>query len=279
MKIFRIAFTVVFLPLAAFPQTPAEVIADLRKTPFLEASSEYAEALFRRSSAFIQGNPASHQTFIRENDNILVQYSTTDCSQEHVMWNAPRGTITQLSYFPKERIMLPDLSLDLTGFDRQNIDPQNQSIYVLFNKAKGIAIHLRRRVVTAIIIFPDSSFSARLCQTDDVQAYYKARRWSFYPIDKRTIVDYNLFPTVNNISIVPVVGKDGKFSVLTEASDPENDPLTYVYKVEAGEIVGSGKNVIWDLTGVPKGKYEIIAAVDDGCGLCGKYKKSTIEIE
>jgi hypothetical protein len=58
--------------------------------------------------------------------------------------------------------------------------------------------------------------------------------------------------------------------VATEASDPENDYLTYIYFVSGGRIIGKGKNVVWDLSGVEPGTYKITAGVDDGCGICGK---------
>jgi len=65
-------------------------------------------------------------------------------------------------------------------------------------------------------------------------------------------------------------------SVSTKAVDPDNDILTYNYKVSAGKIVGAGANVVWDLSGVESGSYTITAAVDDGCGICGKYITKSI---
>lgn len=38
----------------------------------------------------------------------------------------------------------------------------------------------------------------------------------------------------------------------------------YVYKVSGGTIVGSGANVIWDLSAVPPGEYSITAGIDTG---------------
>jgi hypothetical protein len=67
-------------------------------------------------------------------------------------------------------------------------------------------------------------------------------------------------------------------SVATSASDPENDVLTYNYTVSGGRIVGTGANVSWDVGGLAPGTYTITAAVDDGCGLCGKTQTQTITI-
>ncbi|HXF43398.1 MAG TPA: hypothetical protein VNK26_06630 [Pyrinomonadaceae bacterium] len=68
-------------------------------------------------------------------------------------------------------------------------------------------------------------------------------------------------------------------TVTTNATDPENDPLNYSYTVSGGRIVGSGSSVTWDLSGLPKGTYTITAAVDDGCGICGKTQTQTVEIK
>lgn len=61
-----------------------------------------------------------------------------------------------------------------------------------------------------------------------------------------------------------------KIAVSVAAIDPENDVLVFDYVVSAGKILGSGANVVWDLAGVPPGKYTITVGGDDGCGICGR---------
>ncbi|NJM54401.1 MAG: hypothetical protein HC846_14105, partial [Blastocatellia bacterium] len=67
---------------------------------------------------------------------------------------------------------------------------------------------------------------------------------------------------------------DQSVGVATKAVDPENATLTYNYTVSGGRVVGQGANVNWDLAGVKPGTYTITAAVDDGCGFCGKNTNS-----
>lgn len=67
-------------------------------------------------------------------------------------------------------------------------------------------------------------------------------------------------------------------NVATTAVDPEGDTLVYNYTVSGGRIVGSGANVTWDLSGVRPGTYTITAGVDDGCGICGETKTTTVEV-
>ncbi|MFN6963173.1 MAG: hypothetical protein ACK4S4_05330 [Pyrinomonadaceae bacterium] len=67
-------------------------------------------------------------------------------------------------------------------------------------------------------------------------------------------------------------------TVTTSASDPENDSLIYSYSVSGGRIVGEGRSVSWDLSGVRPGTYTITAGVDDGCGVCGKTQTQTVTV-
>lgn len=66
--------------------------------------------------------------------------------------------------------------------------------------------------------------------------------------------------------------------ISTESSDPEDNVLTYVYQVSGGKIIGKGAKVVWDLSGVKPGTYTIIAAMDDGCGGCGKTVTKEIKV-
>lgn len=66
--------------------------------------------------------------------------------------------------------------------------------------------------------------------------------------------------------------------VVTTAIDPENDVLTYSYTVSAGKIVGTGANVVWDLSSALPGTYTITAGVDDSCGVCGQTQTKTVKV-
>ncbi len=67
--------------------------------------------------------------------------------------------------------------------------------------------------------------------------------------------------------------------VTATAVDPEKDVLMYYYTVSGGRIVGQGKKVSWDLTGIAPGTYTITAGVDDGCGVCGQTQTRTITVK
>ena len=61
-------------------------------------------------------------------------------------------------------------------------------------------------------------------------------------------------------------GSGETVSVRAEASDPDNDPLTYPWPVAAGTIEGSGSQVQWNPAGVVPGAYAVTVRVDDGHG-------------
>ncbi|MGI8669275.1 MAG: hypothetical protein ACR2J3_05410, partial [Aridibacter sp.] len=72
---------------------------------------------------------------------------------------------------------------------------------------------------------------------------------------------------------------DSTVSLTTNATDPENDVLTYNYTVSGGRIVGQGSNVSWDLAGVQPGTYTVTVGVDDGCGVCSPTVTETVTVE
>lgn len=60
--------------------------------------------------------------------------------------------------------------------------------------------------------------------------------------------------------------------------DAENDPLTFIHYVSAGKVIGSGRYVKWDLTGVKLGMHQIWVYANDGCGPCGQPNIKTIKV-
>src|SRR5277367_4343530 len=55
-------------------------------------------------------------------------------------------------------------------------------------------------------------------------------------------------------------------SVRADASDPDNDPLTYTWSATGGSVDGTGSQVRWGSGGVATGSYTVTARVSDGRG-------------
>jgi PKD domain-containing protein/Big-like domain-containing protein len=66
--------------------------------------------------------------------------------------------------------------------------------------------------------------------------------------------------------------------ITTNASDPDGDPLTYTWRTNGGQIVGSGAAVDLDTTGAAPGNYTVTVRVDDGRGGAADCT-STIEVK
>jgi outer membrane protein OmpA-like peptidoglycan-associated protein len=70
--------------------------------------------------------------------------------------------------------------------------------------------------------------------------------------------------SVNPASIY--AGSGDSVAVHVNASDPDNDPLTYSYSATGGTVEGTGPEARWNSTGVAAGSYTVNLKVDDGKG-------------
>ena len=70
--------------------------------------------------------------------------------------------------------------------------------------------------------------------------------------------------SVNPTSVY--AGSGDTVAVHVNASDPDNDPLTYSYSATGGAVEGTGPDARWSSTGVGAGSYTVNVKVDDGKG-------------
>lgn len=70
--------------------------------------------------------------------------------------------------------------------------------------------------------------------------------------------------SVNPTSIY--AGSGDTVAVHVNASDPDNDPLTYSYTATGGAVEGTGPDARWNSTGAGVGSYTVNVKVDDGKG-------------
>jgi outer membrane protein OmpA-like peptidoglycan-associated protein len=61
-------------------------------------------------------------------------------------------------------------------------------------------------------------------------------------------------------------GAGTSVAIHVNASDPDNDPLTYAYSATGGTVEGTGPDARWNSTGVNPGTYTVNVKVDDGKG-------------
>ena len=64
-----------------------------------------------------------------------------------------------------------------------------------------------------------------------------------------------------------VYTRSGDFVVVTaNASDPDNDPLTYTWTTSGGAVEGNGSGARWNSSGAAEGSYTVSVRVEDGRG-------------
>jgi outer membrane protein OmpA-like peptidoglycan-associated protein/opacity protein-like surface antigen len=64
-----------------------------------------------------------------------------------------------------------------------------------------------------------------------------------------------------------VYAGSGDFAVVrVSASDPDNDPLSYSWTSNGGDVVGNGPEIRWNSSGTIAGTYTVKVRVDDGRG-------------
>ncbi len=244
-----------------------------------------------------------YQWFYRENEMIRVSYSNGKCSEnsEEINasgdWNVPEWKVTEIVITPKDLIQIKDVGIDYSKFrkEKEKLYDNRKKAYAYHSKDLGIAIEVYGDRVETIYFIPPNKDYLLLCNKEEVKKYYFGKSWFRESGIKGAILDSNHPANVTNLvlSATEVTAEcnslnaaqnkncldgDKKVAVSTTGIDPENDVLTYFYKVSGGKIIGQGAKVIWDLSGVKAGTYTITAAVNDGCGLCGKYITKTVTI-
>ena len=76
----------------------------------------------------------------------------------------------------------------------------------------------------------------------------------------------NTPPTISCAANPATITVGQRSSITANASDTDNDTLTYSYTASGGKVTGSGANVQFDSTGVAPGTYTVTCHVSDGRG-------------
>jgi hypothetical protein len=290
-------------------QSFLDEIVKARKIKLLEAGINKVEEIFADGSFQIHGSAKpdaptfdptrpSYLTFFKEDVIIQAKFSTGDCANDAEDWNVPAGKVTEISVSMKTipmqaRYDIRDIGINYRNFRRERLWGAFQKDFVYHDKKKGIAIAASRDGAVHYVIFiPGKESHSLLCDQPEVRQYYRSNKWNRYPWMKDVPVDTNDHPEITALDLSETEllpdcwttnnhvcsNEPRRIAVRVNAVDRENDPLTIIYKVSGGKIVGRGDIVAWDLSDVPPGSYTITAAADDGCGPCGKLVTKTVVV-
>lgn len=249
-------------------QTLSADFEKAKRVKLLEANREDIMRAFGDESPF-----NTERAFSRERSYILVSFSSGKCTVEQSYgvnsddWNVGEGKAAMIYIRPKAWLGIDQIGIDYSKYRKEPLYRGRKDYQIYHDKSEGIAITLRGNIVDSIILFPSRASNSQLCNDEKIRRYYSKKEWKRDPQPKYACILNNL-PS-NVVDLVVDNNNERVVTVQVKAEDPENDVLTYNYKVSVGKIVGVGANVVWDLTGVTAGTYTITVGVDDGAGIVG----------
>lgn len=215
---------------------------------------------------------------------VEVTYSTGKCDEdEDEIWDVPEGRAIRIEISADSELKVEDLDVDLSMFEKEQMYADNEDEFIYHSKKNGFAIKVDDGVIDRFILFPPVKGKAKTCKSKSAKEFVSSKSW----FGKLKLSDRNLTgcfsADVIDLSLnrqeLTVLDSKKEILVSVTAIDPENDVLTYGYTVSFGKIIGKGDKVVWDLSGAGMGAYTITAAVDDGCGYCGKTATKTVVIK
>jgi hypothetical protein len=271
----------------ACAQLPANVFHTAQRIRFLDSNRQDVRKLF----AGYESDPDEEgsDTFTAPGVEVNVSYASGECSETagsnsySQVWNVKSGKVIKVEIRFDDPVGLAEFTLDTSSLTKDMRDEEEPGDYVQFSKTKGIMFDIGKRGVERIVLFPPASKEKSLCGDNTWgQGFYSSKVWfDGFNLDIVCILR-NMPANVDRLELSSTqieTTLDKAISVVTTASDPENDPLTYTYIVSGGRIRGTGYKVTWDLTGVPPGTYTITAGVDDGAGVVGRTITKSITVK
>ncbi len=297
----KIIFLIVFgLAMCGFTfaQSPLAELEKIKEIKLLESTQNDARRILADYTLEVANNSHRNDKFSTENAHIEIWYSRGDCSVGHEEWNVPKLTVTEIVVSPINSVEFKDLGFDYSKFQREKKFKNLPNEYIYHNKNLGIAVDVKENEVYEITYFPPKENYSLLCNKDAVRKRYLGEsifadklKDRIVIIDTRNYVSYVANLTLNRTEIISdcfsVDDTKNKncshnvkqIAIFTKAIAPGNDVLLYNYQITGGKVIGQGANVVWDLSDVKPGTYSITAAVDDGCGLCGKSITKTVIVK
>lgn len=270
--------------MAQFPRTMLEKVRQIR---LLGSTREDVKRILYEYEATVDDD--YYQVFASDDVDIAISYSKGTCAEDpdddysSGIWKVKEWNVTRIEIDPTDSIKPEDIGFNLSKFTKEQRYANVQDSYIQHNKNLGAAFEVDEDGISKIILFPPIRARKKLCSNNETsKKFYQQESWFGDSKLEDRLVGGCVSANVVNLTLsVTEIGASSSrtISVTTDATDPENDVLTYGYTISAGQIRGQGAKVIWDLTGVAPGTYTITAGVDDGCGFCGSTVTKTVAVK
>ncbi|HEX8288954.1 MAG TPA: hypothetical protein VF556_13210 [Pyrinomonadaceae bacterium] len=279
---------------AAFAQSRITGFDKAREIKLLESTREDVKKILADyENDDSDDDESQFQSFSTKDAEIEIKFSRGDCSKFLEVWDVPAGIAAKITIKLKEEINLKNFKFDFSNYKKEIEDEESPETYKYHNEDDGIVFEIDDDEIERIVFYPTKSKISFLCNTETTSEFLSGEERLIDLALREGCELINLPANVANLilnrSEITIeenksakksrFSKNAKVSVVTEATDAENDVLTYNYSVSGGKIVGQGAKVVWDLSGVEPGIYTITAGVDDGCGVCGQTITKTVLIK
>lgn len=255
----------------------------IKQIKLLESTREDVQKIFA-GYKFRKYDDSSHKERMETDDaTIEFTYSEGICEyDESDGYGVPEWKVESISVSPINDINPKDFGFDLSKYKREQVYKDNYNFYIHHDKNSGISFDVFDNKISSINLFPSVKYYSLMCNQNKAKTLSSTDSIFVEKLEDR--INYQIGPAfVEKVKLIqddiilncnsedkPCIANNSIIKVYVLAHDPENDTLTYSYTVSGGNIIGKNANVQWDLSGVKSGTYTITAAVDDGCGFCGK---------
>ncbi len=242
--------------------------------------------------------------FITKNAQIEVSYSDGNCSDdESDGWNVDEWKAVEIRLHPKSDLKFQEIGFDGTKFKKERVYRYYKQPIIYHRKELGISFEMMNNTVSVIRFEPQKKYLLMLCDKEKGMRLFKSSSYfdpkygndgsvCIYKVEVANVTDLVVSSTeiiIGNSSPVSndLAPENNKIiAISTVVENPQNDVLAYDYKISGGKILSFdgkspyiGRQSWWDLSNVPAGTYTITAAVDNGCGFCGKTITKTVVVK
>ena len=288
----KILFATLFIltmSIFALPQNKLSELKKIKKIKIFKSTQKDVQKLLPNyidEDSSTEDSSAEVHSYIisAEIGYINIDFSKGNCGEDEY-WNVRKGLVTGVSVSNFDGVKVKDLGFNLKKFKKEIEDEEYPEDFKYHNEKAGIRIDIEDGEVRSVVFYPPKSKKDFLCTNENTKDIFLGKEQLVDTVSVISCILINRPPTINRIMLseteVSVSNKNEriKIALRTDATDPENDVLTYSYEVSGGEIIGQGSNVTWDLTNVKRGTYTVMVKIDDGCGDCAEPKTKIVVVK
>lgn len=256
----------------------------IKQIKLLESTRDDVQKIFA-GYKFEKYSDLNHKEQIEtDSESITITYSEGICEyDESDGYNVPEWKVENITVSPINDIIPKDFGFDLSRYKREQVYKDNFNSYIYYDKNSGISFDVFDNKISSINFFPSQKYYPLMCNQTKAKTLSSTDSLFTEKLEERIYQRYGGPASVEKVKLIqddiilncntedkPCIANNTMIKVFVSTINPMNDNLIYSYTVSGGNIIGKDAKVQWDLSGVKAGTYTITAAVDDGCGFCGK---------